>query len=1368
MKRSGDAKHGSKSVGSNSPDLNEDLPGSSGGDEIFRLIADNTYDWESWVDQDGKLRWVNPSVERLTGYSRDECLAMDDYPLPIVAPEDRERMRRLFEQESGNDVEFRALRKDGSTAWFSACWQPLLDGAGNSFGYRTSKRDISERKHAEEALRKAEVAIKKKLEVILSPDEEIGELELADVIDADVFQSLMHQFYEVTGVGIGILDEKGRVLVGTGWQDICTKFHRVNPDTLKNCIESDLELSRGVEPGHFKLYHCKNKMWDMATPIVVAGRRLGNIYLGQFFFEDEEVDYNSFREQARKYDFDERGYMDALDRVPRWSREKVDAVMSFYSRLAQMISTASYASIKLAKLLSERERLLSSVHESEERFRLLMDAVPNISVQGYDVDGIVFYWNKASERVYGYSVDEAVGKNLGELIIPAEVQPRFREALEVGRHVTSSGEFMPSGELKLLRKDRSFVPVYSVHIAVCQKDLAPKLFCVDVDLTESKRAQEALSESEKRLRSIYDTATDGILIADAETKRIMDGNRAICEMLGCSREELLEMDITDIHPEQELPYVLGQFERQVKYGGIAHDIQVKRKDGAVFVCEINSSKAELFGRKCLIGIFRDMGDRRRMEEALRERERTLSTLMGNLPGFAYRCLNDAKWTMKFMSDGILALSGYSPHEFVESEGLSFGDVIHPDDRNMVWGEVQEALEASRSYQIEYRIVTKSGDERWVWERGLGVERMGDGTWVLEGFITDITERRRVEAALRASEERFRSLVTLLPQTVYEADVNGRITFVNDSAVEIFGYTKAEFEGMSIADLLSEEDAPKAMESVFRVLAGEKVGASEYLVKRKNGETAAVMVQSDAVRGDDGRVLGMRGIVIDITESKRAGEALRLEHDQLLSVFDSIGEAIYVTDVDTYEVLYANKYLRELIGHDPLGKKCFVEFQGLEEPCAFCSNPIIKKLAGRPYRWEFHNPQLDRDYVLFDRLIKWPDGRDVRFEMAIDVTERKIAEDALRASEERYRNLFESAGDAIFIIEADSGKIVDANGRAATLSGLSVGDLVGKRHCDLYPEQERELLCSIFDEPTGGGREFTRLAHVEHVDGYEVPVQISARYLHMKDADVYLAIFRDITELKDIERAMKDDEGGLASLVSERTMELGRALKQLDDARRLADIGTLAATVAHELRNPLGVISTALYNIRSKNDNRELDRHILNIEKKVVESDRIIRNLLSYTKIKMPVLSEAKLSEILENALEHIAAKYVDLNATLEKQYTCPTEASMRLDVDQIGELVTNLIDNAYQALAEAKGERWLIVGCGRCEGNGHIWVEDSGEGMSDGQVKRAFEPFYSSRVHGIGLGLALCRQIVDLHGGKIEVKSEKGRGTRVDVYLPIR
>jgi signal transduction histidine kinase/CHASE1-domain containing sensor protein/DNA-binding response OmpR family regulator len=202
----------------------------------------------------------------------------------------------------------------------------------------------------------SEGRVRAKLAALLDPAGDLETLNLADIVDCHAIQQIMDEFFRLTQIGVAVIDLRGQVLVSTGWQTICTRFHRVHPVTAGNCVESDTLLSRGVAPGAYRTYRCKNGMWEMVTPIMVGTKHIGNLFLGQFLFDDEPLDLEGFRAQARRYGFDEAAYLAAYTQVPRWSRVKVDTVMRFYGRFAELISRLSHANIQLARTLTEQQR----------------------------------------------------------------------------------------------------------------------------------------------------------------------------------------------------------------------------------------------------------------------------------------------------------------------------------------------------------------------------------------------------------------------------------------------------------------------------------------------------------------------------------------------------------------------------------------------------------------------------------------------------------------------------------------------------------------------------------------------------------------------------------------------------------------------------------------------------------------------------------------------------------------------------------------------------------------------------------------------------------------------------------------------------
>ncbi len=225
------------------------------------------------------------------------------------------------------------------------------------------EKEITERQAVEIALRESEEHLQLKLDSVLSPEVELAETDIANIIDVPKLQATMNHLYTVTNMGFALIDVRGTVLVGTGWQDICTKFHRVNPLTCKNCIESDLELTGGLQNGEIRLYKCKNNMWDVATPLFIGEKHVANVFFGQFFFVDEKVDRILFAAQAEQYGFNKEEYLQAFDKIPRFSRKEIQDLMVFYSRMSEWISKLSLSNLKLAKSLYNQKELQGKLEE---------------------------------------------------------------------------------------------------------------------------------------------------------------------------------------------------------------------------------------------------------------------------------------------------------------------------------------------------------------------------------------------------------------------------------------------------------------------------------------------------------------------------------------------------------------------------------------------------------------------------------------------------------------------------------------------------------------------------------------------------------------------------------------------------------------------------------------------------------------------------------------------------------------------------------------------------------------------------------------------------------------------------------------------
>jgi len=357
------------------------------------------------------LEFTGRTVEQESGDGWLECVHLDDrqHCLDIYFG--------AFNRREKFSMVYRLRRSDGEYRWLLDEGCPRYDSKGAFIGYIGHCLDITELKRAEEALRESKATIQKKLQVILQPEGDVGTLDLTDIIDIPALQNMMEHFNRITKLKFVIIDNQGKVLVDVGGQDICTKFHRMHPETSINCKKNGAALGRDIPAGTFKAYRCYNNLWDIATPIVIGDKHLGHVLLGQFFYEGESLDYELFRSQAQRYGFNEKEYLAALDRIPRWSQETVDATIAFYSSIATMISSLGYSTVKLARTLSQKDTALQQLDESKAFQSSLLEAMP-IPVFYMDTNGLYLGCNRAFENFFGTTKNNLIGQGVFDIHPP--------------------------------------------------------------------------------------------------------------------------------------------------------------------------------------------------------------------------------------------------------------------------------------------------------------------------------------------------------------------------------------------------------------------------------------------------------------------------------------------------------------------------------------------------------------------------------------------------------------------------------------------------------------------------------------------------------------------------------------------------------------------------------------------------------------------------------------------------------------------------------------------------------------------------------------------------------------------------------------
>jgi len=371
---------------------------------------------------------------------------------------------------------------------------------------------------------------------LIGPEGELGGIELGDLIEPEALQRLMDDFYQLAHVPMSILDRRGRLLVGVGWQEICSSFHRQHPGTAAHCHESDTQLAAGLRQGECRLYRCKNSMWDIATPIVVGGETLGNIFSGQFFFADEAVDRELFRAQARKYGFDEQAYFDALDRVPHLSRETVDRGMAFFLQLADMLSQLGYSNLKLARLLGERDQLMASLQEIQKRLSRAQ-SMAHLGSWQLDLETNHLSWSDEVYRIFGLQPQEFAATYEAFL---ERIHPEDRAAVDAA-YSGSLAKDLDTYEIehRIVRKDSGEIRTVLERCEHVRDEAGQFVRSVGMvhDITESKRAEEAKAVAQMRqaaqeersrlARDLHDSVTQALFAATLKAEALTLANDSL-------------------------------------------------------------------------------------------------------------------------------------------------------------------------------------------------------------------------------------------------------------------------------------------------------------------------------------------------------------------------------------------------------------------------------------------------------------------------------------------------------------------------------------------------------------------------------------------------------------------------------------------------------------------------------------------------------------------------------------------------------------------------------------------------------------------------------------------------------------------------
>jgi PAS domain S-box-containing protein len=979
--------------------------------------------------------------------------------------------------------------------------------------------------------------------------------------------------------------------------------------------------------------------------------------------------------------------------------------------------------------VTERKRAEEALQKSEKRLRDAQE-LAHLGFWTWDVKTGAVEWSEEVFKIFCLDPKEFTPQIDSILALSPWPEDHQRDQELIQRAIETRGP--GSYEQKFLRPDNSIGHYFSTFQgSYDEKGDLISIFGTVLDITDRKRAEAALLETEQRLASIYDTVGDVIFLLAVEPDgqfRFISVNKSFGTVTGVPPDQVIGRKVSEIIPEPSLGTVLGNYRHAIEAKTVTRWEEVSEYPIGRLIGEVCVAPVFDKAGNCthLVGSVHDITERKRAEEALRESEDKFKYVFDNssvgksvtFPGGEVHA-----------NKALCELLGYSPEEL---QNKNWREITHPADIELTQRELDSLLAGKKeTARFNKRYLHKNGSIVWG-DVSTSLRLDGEGHPLY--FITtviDVTAQKQIEEKLRYQA----SLLESANDAIVVSDAQYRLTDWNAAAETLYGWKAGEVLGQNGLELIRTEWPAAETEEMRRTIAEVGHWRGEATQQRKDGTRIPVEVSSMVLRDPSGRITGYISLNRDISERKRAEEEIAL-----MAKFPSENPNPVLRLAHDGTVLYANDASKTLLAEwgsavsQPASKSWRdAAAEALEKGA---SRVIETQSGGRTYSF-FIAPVIQADYVnLYGR----------------DETERKQVEEALHASEEKYRLIADNADDWIYLTAPDR-TILYASPSCERVSGYTPKEFI----------DNSELLTQIV-HPEDKAIVDGHLAETQNSTvGHELEYRIVAksggiRWLNHSciavcdDAGQIIGRRgnnRDITERKHAEEALQNT-----------LADLERSNKELEQ---------FAYVASHDLQEPLRMVSSYTQLLARRYQGKlgkDADEFIAYAVDGANNMQRLINDLLAYSRVgtrgKPPAHTPA--GAALDRALENLKLAVEESGAEISRG-ALPSVAA---DEGQLSQLFQNLVANAIKFRGE-KPPKIRI----ECEPRGKEWifsVRDNGIGIDPQYFDRIFIIF--QRLHergkypGTGIGLAVCKKIVQRHGGRIWVESEPGQGATFHFSLP--
>jgi PAS domain S-box-containing protein len=776
------------------------------------------------------------------------------------------------------------------------------------------------------------------------------------------------------------------------------------------------------------------------------------------------------------------------------------------------------------------------------------------------------------------------------------------------------------------------------------------------------------------------------------------------------------------------------------------------------------------------GVISDITAQREADARALEAEARFRILVERVPAVSYvwdGAVRPGEGPAAYISPQVEHLLGYSADDWL-AQPEAWARAVHPDDLEPTLAAWDRAVAAGTPFSAEYRIVRADGEVVWIRDEANPVGDGTDGRPVYQGVMFDVTERRLAERRLRDSEERWRLLLEHLPVTAYmieyEATEGGAIVdrWIGPGITALLGHTPEEWtaDPDAWAHALHPDDREMTTAAWRRsVDTPEGRFEAEYRMVHRDGRVVWVHEEAASVTRD-GRIRA-EGVFIDITARRNAEAALLDAEERLRSLVEQLPVAVYTDAVDDLSTaLYISPRYEELTGYSPSERlqdpELWVRMLHPEDRERVLAESARTNEDGSDFDIEYRIIRADGATAwLHDHAVLVHDAKGNRIWQGVlqDVTDRHVAQEALREAEERYRGIVEHVPAAIYLDKADASmESVYMSPQIEQIAGVTAQEWLAEPELwlDLMDPEDRDRVRASYLLAARQQEPWQAEYRLRTPDGRTIWIHDETTFLHDANGDPrYLqGVVMDITERKLAEQALRESE--------RREREAAERLRALDDMKN-----TFLAAVSHELRSPLtSILGLSLTLDRAPDIPLEDRRDLLGrLAANARKLDRLLRDLLDIDRLNRGIVSpqrrDSDVGQIARRTVEQLDLAGRDVVVEADP-------VVLPVDPAKVERIIENLLMNAVRHTTEDR-RIWLRIE--EAEAGAFIVVEDNGPGVPDEIRSAIFEPFRqgptaSPHSPGTGIGLSLVARFAELHGGRAWVEDRPGGGASFRVFLP--